>query len=317
MSELNCFKHKYKIFSLNVDSDFILEELAASDGNAHLEIINGIVPAEIYEPIVTNKFFQSSAKEALLIVRKVAKFYISKGERVIVQPDKESDYSRIKQYLYGIVMEILLLQRGIVAIHSSAVVIDGKCILVTGKSGAGKSTLAIALKEMDCPFLTDDVAYLTCLDDGSIWVNPGFPEHKLCKDSVEAIGLEIDANLCCFLEKEDKYFMSTGKSYQTTPARLYAIYELIPDKCKEVRIIKIEGMQKFVILARQTYPTNFLKSFGLENEYFRKLSNIAENISFYQIARPEIGFSYNEQIRLIKKQLGGRNQINFNADGIV
>ena len=51
--------------------------------------------------------------------------------------------------------------QGVVCLHASAVVVDGRAIAVCGASGAGKSTLAAALVAEGAGFLTDDVLALT------------------------------------------------------------------------------------------------------------------------------------------------------------
>ncbi|HEY0729444.1 MAG TPA: hypothetical protein VGD38_15295, partial [Pyrinomonadaceae bacterium] len=47
-------------------------------------------------------------------------------------------------YLLGPVMGFVLLLRGLVSLHASAIVVDGAAIALVGPAGAGKSTTAAA-----------------------------------------------------------------------------------------------------------------------------------------------------------------------------
>ncbi|WP_193741894.1 hypothetical protein [Dehalobacter sp. UNSWDHB] len=283
-------------------SDFTLEELlSGEEAKAEIQIINGTVPSEVIDPTGNNEYIQSSKNEYLLNIKNIAKYYVSDGNKIVVEPYLGADFAQIKPYLYNIVFEILMMQRGMVAIHGSAAVINEQCVIFTGMSGAGKSTLALALKKMNYPFITDDVAYLSFSENGSIMVRPGFPEHKLCKDTIEAVGVNLKSEPCSYSEQQEKYYLSVTNGLPDIPVHLHSIYELRPAKCNEVTILKIEGMEKVAALLRQTYPAKFLKLFGAEAFYFEKLTYISENTSVYQIMRPETGFTFDKQIELILK----------------
>ena len=71
-------------------------------------------------------------------------FSIQEGKQIIVSPMGNTCEDKIRLYILGICMGALLMQRGILPLHGSAINIDGKVYAILGNSGAGKSTLAAA-----------------------------------------------------------------------------------------------------------------------------------------------------------------------------
>lgn len=63
-------------------------------------------------------------------------------------------------FLVGPILGFVLRQRGVVALHASAPVIDGRAVGLVGPGGAGKSTLAAACAQRGHPLLGDDVLAL-------------------------------------------------------------------------------------------------------------------------------------------------------------
>jgi serine kinase of HPr protein (carbohydrate metabolism regulator) len=64
--------------------------------------------------------------------------------------------------------------QGVVCLHASAVVVEGRAVAICGASGAGKSTLAAALVAEGAAFLTDDVLALTAGHDVIAHPGPAF-----------------------------------------------------------------------------------------------------------------------------------------------
>ncbi|EHQ89382.1 serine kinase of the HPr protein, regulates carbohydrate metabolism [Desulfosporosinus youngiae DSM 17734] len=296
-------RRKYRAFGLSVISDFVLDDFLPGEEAAEIEIVRGKVPDEIREPLKKNDFFQLSKREFLLKIDGVAKFLVSEGKRIVIEPCPEADNLKLNSYIYGTCFEVLLIQRGMLALHGSAVVIDGKCIIISGVSGAGKSTLALALREMGYPFLTDDVAFLSLSDDDTIWVCPGFPVHKLRRDSVETIGINMQSISQIYLNNQDKCVMRVKYGYQKAPVQLFALLELRSETCNQVSMTRLDGMQKLSVLFNHTFRGSFLSLLSMEVANFRKHVSIAGKIYVYRVIRPKNTFTLEKQIKLILQEL--------------
>lgn len=102
--------------------------------------------------------------------------------RVAIAYDAPLDLDDVLSFLVGPVLGLALRRRGILALHASAVVIDGQAVGFLGAGGAGKSTLAAALAARGHAVLTDDV--LALRREGVHWsAHPGYPEIRLWESS--------------------------------------------------------------------------------------------------------------------------------------
>jgi len=83
------------------------------------------------------------------------------GQDLIAQPE----YARTL-LIEAMALSMLGPARGLLPLHASCVVIEGKALLLCGQSGAGKSTLALACVHRGAQFLADDVVFLRCWGEG-------------------------------------------------------------------------------------------------------------------------------------------------------
>jgi hypothetical protein len=89
-------------------------------------------------------------------------------------------------YLLGPVMGFVLRRRGVLALHASAVCIEGQAIALCGESQTGKSTTAAALGLRGIPVLCEDITPLVA-QDGKFYVEPGYPRVCLWPDAAEKL----------------------------------------------------------------------------------------------------------------------------------
>ena len=99
----------------------------------------------------------------------------------------------MRLFLLGTSFGALLMQRGILPLHGSAMVVNGRGVVFTGMSGAGKSSLLAAFRKKGYPFLTDDVVAVTVDTAGTAWIHPSYPQQKLWRDSTKAVGVDTDS----------------------------------------------------------------------------------------------------------------------------
>lgn len=130
-------------------------------------------------------------------------------------------------YLLGPVLGFYLRLRGLVCLHGSAALLDGRCIAFVGPAGAGKSTLAAALAANGTPIVTEDVA---CLDeaDGGFVVRPGYPRIRLWEDSARLLAA---GGLPALTPNWDKRYLELDGGrhrFHDAPAPLAGIFLLQP-----------------------------------------------------------------------------------------
>lgn len=300
----NKTKYFYKAFGLNIVSDIYLPELIAWRGEKiDINIVLGGVPSEIENALINKENLKISKNEMLFCAEGVGKYYIPDDNTIIISPDDHYKYNSLKLYLLGFMFSTLLLKRGIIPIHGSSMLVDGKCIVVTGDSGTGKSTLSSALRKIGHRFLADDIAAIKISEDGIPFVLPAYPQQKLWSDSAARMGYDT-RNLFRVKDNEDRYTISAKKEFINLPVPLSAIFELNLGEEKAVEMEQIFGMEKIKVLVSNIYMVEILKSYGIDTNYFKKCLNIAKDTAFFRMTRPKNMFSLDDQIKLVIEKVG-------------
>jgi hypothetical protein len=299
-------RYSYKTYGLTITSDICLPELLQweGQGEADINIIYGTAPLDIDEVVWEGECFKISKNELILNIEGIAKYYVTGGKTIIAEPEEGADNNSVKLYLLGTALGTILLQRGAIPIHGSSVVIDGRCVVVTGVSGAGKSTLSSAFRKMGHSFLADDISVITINKDGIPLVQSGYPQQKLWSDSLVTMG-EDTSNLSKVYIDEDKYALPIQEGFLTSPVPISAIFELIYEQQNLVEIKQIFGTDKLNILLRNIYRVELLEAIGIKEEYFRQCLNVARQTAFFKLIRPEGVFSLEEQVKLVMENLAG------------
>lgn len=129
-------------------------------------------------------------------------------------------------YLYGPVLALALRMRGVLALHASGVLVDGRAVLLVGGNGAGKSTTAAACARAGLTVLSDDVVALR-ERDGQWWAFPGYDHLRLWPES--EVGLFGAGSLPLLTPTWDKRVLplrAFGYQHHAEPALLAAVYVL-------------------------------------------------------------------------------------------
>jgi hypothetical protein len=108
----------------------------------------------------------------------VALLRVADGTTIVIDAEGREDRWRDEgQPLVGLFDAIVagsiaaLSARGILAIHSGVVAIDGQAILIAGRSGRGKTTLVLGLLRRGLDLLSDELALLAA-DDRTVLAYP-------------------------------------------------------------------------------------------------------------------------------------------------
>jgi hypothetical protein len=120
----------------------------------------------------------------LLEVPDVARYLVSDGNLVEVEPCGAATAGKVRRFLRMTPTAALYLQRGIPVLHA-AVAADpaGHAVVLAGASSAGKSVLLAALVQRGWGLLTDDLAPLTLDAAGVPVAMPTWPEMILWPDA--------------------------------------------------------------------------------------------------------------------------------------
>ncbi|MFZ2961146.1 MAG: hypothetical protein WA705_30065 [Candidatus Ozemobacteraceae bacterium] len=273
----------YSAYGLYIQSALQLPELlpvvdeAAEVGTVDVEIRYGVVPVSIPSPVSEGMRHQASPGCFLLTVDQVARYYVSNGREICIEPISNAIESDIRVFLLESVFAALLHQRKILPLHASGVVIDGNAVLFCGGSAVGKSTLAAAFFRNGFPILADQFCAVQIDSSGRPVVIPGFPRLLLWADAIGRLGMNrfksspIRSGIL-------KYGLDVRETFakKLVPVGRFFFVETGISSFSEFSIIS--GSEGLEALIQSTYCFRFLNGLGGKSEHFRNCLQIAKTV---------------------------------------
>lgn len=276
---------KYTAYELSIASDIVLPELrVASDvADADVRISLGRVDlAAVPEGFRRGPWLWVSPDHLWLHVPDIAKFCISRGCEIMIEPADGVDDDSIRVFLLGSAFGALLMQREYLVLHGNAVRIGDQCMVCIGHSGAGKSTLAAGFMQRGYSVLADDVVPIT-VDGDAI---PGFPRIKLWQDMAVRLGIDTSA-LRQIRPGIMKYNLpiSGDSVVQRLPVRW--VYVLDEERHSDrLTIVPVRGMDRFKSLRNHTYRLGYLEGLGLRRCHLQLCGKLAGRIHLSRVRVP-------------------------------
>lgn len=301
--------YTYYAFALRINSELAFPELLACS-NPPLPDVTikwGEVSTQGLEQPNSSKglFYQANASALWLHVPNVARFLITKGHEIIIEPDSNADEDSIRVFVLGSCMGALLMQRNLFLLHGNAIKVGKYCISFVGNSGAGKSTLSGAFFKRGYSILADDV----CAVNANGHVVPSFPQIKLWFDAAKHLDIDTQG-LRKIRPNLEKFAVPLAQQFHPNAMPLKMVYVLHPHNKDEFKFTAITGMQKLQPLRTNTFRKNYLKGLVKEQSHFKQCAQIASQIGVVRIDRPNDGFKLCELVDLIQNDLSSRELYN-------
>lgn len=298
----------YHLFGLNIVSEIHLPGPKPAVNVPDVTINYGTVPGRLVNPRISEKgevlSIQFGVGEFLLRVAGVAAYYVAGGCRITVQPEPDVETERVLIFLTGSAIGALLYQRGLMVLHASAMMVNGKCLAFTGDSGMGKSTLAAGLHRRGHAVLADDLCALS-LDKGLPFVSPGFSRLKLWGASLKKIGCPSrPLERVRWDDGRDKFFLPVDMG-NAISVPLNTVFVLETSENRQIDIVQIKGMEKIDALIQNTYRYIAVNGFDLKKKHFQQCCSIGSNIEVNRLIRPREGFWLEELMDCIETYVSG------------
>jgi hypothetical protein len=185
-------------------------------------------------------------------------------------------------YLLGPVMGFVMLLRGVVCLHASAVAIEDEAIALLGPAGSGKSTTAAAFSERGYNVLAEDVVTLDDRGDHFL-VRPGYPCIRLWPAAVKALyGSEM--HLPRLTPNWDKCYLDLSDNFQTKPLRLAAIYHLNERRADAVApfVQTLDRAEGLMSLVANTYATKLMDK-QMRAREFELLTRVVNHVPLRRV----------------------------------
>jgi len=207
--------------------------------------------------------FAVGPQKAIFHYKHVALFTITNGSEVLVSPVADIDSEILANAILGTPLGILLLQRGFIVLHASAIEINGKVVCFVGKSGVGKSTTVCSLLGSGHELIADDVVAI----DISASLHPevlyGYPWMKVSKEVISALGIpQRYVERIGHSEDKMRYIYSTKRIVENSSARLAGLYFL--GWAEDCSICQMSMAESLINMAKHQYGFVPKKSYPFE-----------------------------------------------------
>jgi len=188
-------------------------------------------------------------------------------------------------YLLGPIMGFVMLLRGVVCLHASAIAIGDEAIAVLGPAGSGKSTTAAAFSARGYSILAEDVVTLD--DHGrQFLVRPAYPCIRLWPASVKAL-YGSESHLPKLTPNWEKCYLDLTErpeQFQRKPLPLAAIYQLgeRSDDVAAPFVSTVDRAEGLMSLVANTYATKLMDK-QMRAREFELLTRVLNNVPLRRV----------------------------------
>lgn len=272
----------YIAYGLRIGSEICLPELRKTNGKADIKIELGDLDLYQKSLKVDREGFWADEFGTFFLNSRAGSFLVRQGREVTVDPAIGSEEMLLRLYLIGRVFGYLLQQRGLLALHGSAIALDGGAVAFLGRSGSGKSTTAASLTAKGLPIVADDVVAVDARGGIPI-VYPAYPQLKLSPDIAEFLG--FDPNVLQHINpRESHRIVRLAAGYSPDPLPLRRIYILAEGESIEVQ--RLGQQESMVELVRNSYAHKLLKDGVDLSSHFFQCAKVAKSVPICRLVRP-------------------------------
>lgn len=240
-------------------------------------------PGRLANPLRDMPTYSIARDAFLLRLPSGLTFHYAQGKGVTFsRPGSVSDLE-VSLFLNGSVYGAIAWINGLVPLHASAVVHDGRVHAFTGQSGAGKSTLTAALGAHGFPMLADDVLVLDLSDPETAMCLPGHKQLKLWGDALALTGLESTGPV---REELDKHYVAPSGGIHPQPLPLSHLYFLSENARTQPSLNRLSGATRLTQARAAFYRPRFCAALTGNVDLFALLSRLAVQVEMIRFDRP-------------------------------
>jgi hypothetical protein len=277
--------YEYRAYGLNFRSELHLPELVASPGDPDVVVRFGEIDVGVTKPMrYVSGRWRVDPTEACLVYDGIGAFLIRLGREIVLRPEPGVAEERVRPLVIGTALAVLLVQRGGLVLHASAVGVDGRAAAFLGGPGWGKSTAAAALRQRGHRLVADDITSVV-LDGDRHLVQPGFPIQRLSEETATALGHDY-STLRPLISTAQKRQHSVAGPFDDTPVVLDRLYVLADAPGPDVLIERLSGHNALSELIRHSHGASIVHESGLAAEHLRRCAQLVSTVPVSRLSRP-------------------------------
>ncbi len=286
----------YIAYGINILSEIEFSALKPGKIESKQEVIHvslGNLNSSIFDELSVKKTFTKySQSEYFLELPKIANFYISNGNSIIIEP-KCNDYDLINLHFYANALTIALYQRNILLLHVSGVYSkNNKIVLLAAPRGTGKSTTAVQLQEQGFSIFSDDTVRIEFID-GKLYAYASYPMVRMWEDSFKNQSSFMEENKVRLGQGINKLGFLFHDSFNTDRMEVESIV-FLEASGNEILVEKMNPKDYFTFLKANFYRNYWIENLKKQVLQFKLLSNIVTHIPAWKATRPRKGSTENE-----------------------
>jgi hypothetical protein len=221
----------------------------------------------------------------LLNIPGVARYLVTAGCEIVVDPDDAAPALDVRGYLLGSIFVVLCQQRGLLPLHASAVAGKSGVVAFLANSGQGKSTIAAHLARRGFRVLADDVCLIDATQPGSSMVIPTAPWLKLWRTSLENLGRKAEGLDRVFTD-DDKYRLPLAPVLTPEPILRLVFLEGNAIASASIEIEEVPRVQAIPLLMNLTHHSYLLDATSQQEENFLRCGRVLSQARAYRLIRP-------------------------------
>lgn len=289
-------KYYYNIYGLIATTNFKLGVYPQSKAHSTVDIYirKGKVnrPKDGIDNTVYKPYSVINKELFFLDVSEIAKFKVSKGEKIVIEKYKQASWQDVFAFLFDTIFTIILLQNSIFVFHAMAVAFGRKAILFCGPSGIGKSTLAAYLvKNKKARIIEDDKCLLEFNSrTKKFQIKNHFPFIELWQNNANFLKDQKQIKAISRVRKNIPKIRFDIKDH--APKRSVALDKIVllnmnnlEDK---IDYDQITGIRKVNIVKNYTHLDQYVSIFGKNKDHFKTISSIVNGIEVHSINKSRL-----------------------------
>lgn len=279
----------YEVHGLALASELALPELEPrrrpAGTGADVHIVLGRV-TESASAATSVPYLASVDDSVQVTIQGIARYQVTAGRTVLVDPHPDADFSHVRLFLLGSVIGLVCHQRGLLPLHASAIEFAGQALAFIGQQGQGKSTLAAhCLQHAAARLVADDILVVSFDAEGRPWAQPGMPSVKLWRDALTALGKTVDGLRPDWL-RADKFHLPVHEDIAKSSVPLRCVYVLGDnDQSGAASIEPVGGAAAAAMLIANTYRVEYLDAAAQRHHHFESSTRLARSVSVRALNR--------------------------------
>jgi hypothetical protein len=279
----------YRLGGVTLVSEISLPELPLvqhlGDPSHQVNLRLGKVATRLPDSVEVDPYCFASSTQYLLCVEGIARYLVTDGQEIIVEPDAGSLPLDVRAYLLGVIFVVLCQQRGLLPLHASAITAQSGVVAFLACSGQGKSTLAAHLAQRGFRVIADDICLIDTTLPGTAMVVPTASWLKLWRNSLDHLGKQADGLERVFSDDE-KYRLPLSTVFEPEPIRKLVFLEGDEVSVANPEIEAVSRLEALPLLMNLTHHSYLLEATGQREENFRRCSRVLSQANAYRLLRP-------------------------------